>query len=194
LKLRITRNYAKKEPDQKSARRRRATTKGAKARETQNRKRQEEEFETTNHAKLREKNRKQRGRYMGEKILFKAESYRIIGACFEVYKEMGPGFLEAVYQECLAMEFTDQEIPFIEQPKLPISFKSRPLKKSYEADFLCFDAIIVEIKAVKTLTDDFRAQTINYLKATKKPLGLLVNFGHYPDLEYERFVKQPGHE
>ena len=129
---------------------------------------------------------------MGEKILFKEESYRIIGACFEVYKEKGIGFLEAVYQECLALELADQGIPFIEHPKLRLKYKSRTLKQTYEADFLCFDQIIVEIKATKNLTDDYRAQTINYLKATGHPLGLLVNFGHYPQLEYERFVNQPG--
>ena len=127
----------------------------------------------------------------GETIL-KGESYRIIGACFEVYKEMGSGFLEAVYQECLALEFAEQGIPFVEHPNLLLTFKRRTLNKTYEADFLCFDQIIVEIKATKNLTDDYRAQTINYLKATGHPLGLLVNFGHYPQLEYERFVNQPG--
>ena len=131
---------------------------------------------------------------MDEKIILKEESYRIIGACFEVCKEMGSGFLEAVYQECLALEFAEQGIPFVEQPSLKLVFKRRPLKKTYDADFLCFGQIIVEIKATKNVTDDFRAQTINYLKATGHPLALLVNFGHYPQLEYERFVKQPGYD
>jgi len=124
------------------------------------------------------------------KLLFKDESYKIIGACFEVYKEKGNGFLEAVYQECLALEFTEQSIPFTEKPRLRLDYKGRELQQTYEPDFLCFDKIIVEIKAVKQLADEHRAQAINYLKATGKQLGLLVNFGHYPKLEHERFVNQ----
>ena len=123
-------------------------------------------------------------------ILFKEESYRIIGACFEVYKEKGNGFLEAVYQECLAMEFAGQGIPFAEHPKLRLSYKGQPLSQTYEPDFLCFERIIVELKAVKTLVDEHWAQVINYLKATEKELGLLVNFGHYPKIEHERFINQ----
>ena len=122
-------------------------------------------------------------------LLFKEESYKIIGACFEVYKTMGCGFLEAVYQECVSMEFTSQGIPFIAQPSLQLSFKGHPLKQTYEPDFLCFNEIILELKATKNLIDDFRAQTVNYLKTTKKQLALLVNFGHYPNLEYERFCQ-----
>ncbi|HOW96908.1 MAG TPA: GxxExxY protein [Kiritimatiellia bacterium] len=124
-------------------------------------------------------------------ILFKDESYRIIGACFEVYKEKGNGFLEAVFQECLALELADQEIPFVEQPRLGLEYKGRKLKQVYEPDFACFDDIIVEIKAVKQLTDEHRAQAINYLKSTGKQLALLVNFGHFPKIEHERFVHQP---
>ena len=127
---------------------------------------------------------------MSTEILFKEESYRIIGACFEVYKEKGNGFLEAVYQECLAMEFAGQDIPFVEHPVLRLEYKGRELQQSYVPDFLCFDQIIVEIKAVKALADEHRAQVINYLKATDKQLGLLVNFGHYPKIEHERFVHQ----
>ena len=124
------------------------------------------------------------------RLLFREESYKIVGSCFEVYKEKGNGFLEAVYQECLAMEFKEQAIPFIEKPRLKLDYKGRELKQTYEPDFLCFDEIIVELKAVKQLADEHRAQTINYLKATGKQLGLLVNFGCYPKLEYERFVNQ----
>ncbi len=113
-----------------------------------------------------------------------------MGACFEVYKEKGNGFLEAVYQECLAIEFGEQQIPFEEKPKLRLEYKGRLLKQEYVPDFLCFGEIIVEIKAVKTLADEHRAQVINYLKSTGKQLGLLVNFGHYPKIEYERFVNQ----
>jgi GxxExxY protein len=128
---------------------------------------------------------------MEPNILYKEESYKIIGACFEVYKAMGCGFLEAVCQECLAMEFNAQGIQFIEQPSLKLAFKGKALKQTYEPDFLCFNEIIVELKATKNLIDDFRAQTINYLKTTKKQLALLVNFGHYPNVEYERFVNDP---
>jgi len=124
------------------------------------------------------------------RIVFKEESYRIIGACFEVYKEKGNGFLESVYQKCLAIELGEQQIPFEEKPRLRLQYKGRLLKQEYEPDFLCFGEIIVEIKAVKTLADEHRAQVINYLKSTDKQLGLLVNFGHYPKIEHERFVNQ----
>lgn len=128
---------------------------------------------------------------MKSDLIFKEQSYAIMGACFEVYKTMGPGFLESVYQECLAIEFAARGIPFVEKPRLKLMFKETPLQQTYEPDFLCYGEIILEIKAVKKLIDDFRAQTINYLKATKKHLALLVNFGHYPQLEYERFVHDP---
>ncbi|MGD9781643.1 MAG: GxxExxY protein [Kiritimatiellia bacterium] len=125
---------------------------------------------------------------MDPKILFKEESFKIVGACFEVYKEKGFGFLEAVYQECLAIEFKIQGIPFVEQPGLQLDYKGQPLSHAYVPDFLCFGEIIVEIKAVKQLADEHRAQAINYLKATGKRLALLANFGHYPALEYERLL------
>ena len=128
---------------------------------------------------------------MGTEILFRKESYQIVGACFEVYKEKGNGFLEAVYQECLAIEFTEQGIPFVEKPRPGLRYKGRQLEQTYEPDFICFDNIIVEIKAVKQLTDEHRAQAIDYLKATGKQLVLLVNFCHHPKLEHERFVNQP---
>ena len=126
-----------------------------------------------------------------ERIVFKEESYRIIGACFEVYKDKGSGFLEAVYQECLSLELDRQQIAFQEKPRLGLTYKGQPLQQEYEPDFLCFDKIILEIKAVKHLTDEHRAQVINYLKATGKQLGLLVNFGYHPKIEFERFVNQP---
>jgi GxxExxY protein len=128
---------------------------------------------------------------MNTDIVFKEESFKIIGACFEVYNNMGHGFLETVYQECLAIEFSDLGLPFVEQPHLKLKYKTKPLKQTYLPDFLCFDEIIVEIKAAKSLTDEHRAQVINYLKATGKKLALLVNFGHYPKLEYERFLAPP---
>jgi GxxExxY protein len=123
-------------------------------------------------------------------LIFKEESYQLMGAAFEVYKEKGNGYLEAVYQECLAMEFEDNKIPFKEKPPLTLYYKTRQLKQKYEPDYLCFDEIIVEIKAVKTLTDQHRKQIINYLKSTGKELGILINFGHHPKVQYERFVNQ----
>lgn len=123
-------------------------------------------------------------------IVLKEESYRIIGACFEVYREKGSGFLESVYQECLALEFEKQGIPYEEKPRLRLEYKGQPLKQEYQPDFLCFGEIIVEIKAAKALADEHRAQVINYLKSTGKQLGLLVNFGHHPKIEHERFVNQ----
>jgi GxxExxY protein len=111
-----------------------------------------------------------------------------MGACFEVYKEKGSGFVEPVYQECLSIELEMQQIPFVEQKQLALSYKGRSLKQSFKPDFVCFDKIIIEIKAVSKLTDEHRAQVHNYLKATGHKLGLLVNFGHYPQVEWERIV------
>lgn len=122
-------------------------------------------------------------------VIFKEECYRIMGACFEVYKDKGCGFLEAVYQECLEIEFELQNIPFQAQVELVLNFKGRRLKKGYTPDFVCFDKIVLEIKAVSKLIDEFRAQLHNYINATGFRLGLLVNFGHYPKLEWERIVK-----
>jgi len=121
-------------------------------------------------------------------LVYEKESYAIRGACFEVYKEKGNGFLEAVYQECLGLEFGFQGIDFKEKPALKLDYKGHPLEQSYEPDFLCFENIIVEIKAAKALCNEHRAQLHNYLKATDLKLGLLVNFGHHPKLEIERIV------
>lgn len=121
-------------------------------------------------------------------IIYREESYRIMGACFEVYKEKGCGFLEAVFHECLEMEFGDQGIPFASQQALALSYKGRQLKQTYVPDFVCFGKIILEIKAVSALTDEHRAQVHNYLRATGHRLGLLVNFGHFPKVEYERIA------
>jgi GxxExxY protein len=119
-------------------------------------------------------------------IIYKKESYAIIGACFEVYS---CGFLEPVYQECLGIEFECQRIPLIAKPSLTLNYGGRILKQTYEPDYVCFEKIIVELKAVSALTDEHRAQLLNYLHATGFELGLLVNFGHYPKLEYERIAK-----
>jgi GxxExxY protein len=122
-------------------------------------------------------------------IICKTESYAIVGACFEVYNEKGCGFLEPVYQECLGIEFEYRRIPAIPKPSLTLSYRGRVLSQTYEPDYVCFGKIIVELKAVSALTDEHRAQLLNYLHATGFELGLLVNFGHYPKLEYERIAK-----
>jgi len=121
-------------------------------------------------------------------IVYKEESYVITGACFEVYKEMGCGFLEAVYQECLALELGLQKISYQEQVDLPLKYKGHHLSQRYVPDFVCFEKIVVEIKAVNGLNDVHRAQVHNYLKVTGYKLGLLANFGHHPKLEWERIV------
>jgi GxxExxY protein len=122
-------------------------------------------------------------------LIFKEEAYAIFGACFEVYNEMGCGFLEAVYQECLEMELQSRGLVFRPRADLTVNYKGQPLKQVYVPDFVCLDKIILEIKAVSDLADEHRAQVHNYLKATGYRLGLLVNFGHHPKLEYERIVR-----
>jgi GxxExxY protein len=121
-------------------------------------------------------------------LINEKETYAILGACFEVYKEKGCGFLEAVYQECLEMEFELRTLPARALVALPLAYKGRRLKKTYEADFICFEQILVELKSVSKLTDEHRAQVQNYLHATGLKVALLVNFGHYPKVEHERYV------
>ncbi|MGA0601849.1 GxxExxY protein [Caulobacter sp. KR2-114] len=111
-----------------------------------------------------------------ERVLFREEVFRIQGAVFEVNRVMGGGFLEAVYQECLAIEFAARAIPFKAKPGLAIVYKGVTLAQAYVPDFLCFDGIIVELKVARDLAPEHRAQVINYLKATGLRLGLLVNF------------------
>ncbi len=122
-------------------------------------------------------------------LKYEEESFKIRGAVFEVYREMGCGFLEAVYQECLEREFRKQEIPSSVQPELVPQYKGEPLVQTYRPDFVCYAKIIVELKAVKELTNEHRAQTHNYLRASGLELGFLVNFGHYPKVEIERIVR-----
>ena len=122
-------------------------------------------------------------------LTYEQESYAILGACFEVYKEKGCGFVEPVYQECLEIELRLRDIPFVPEHELEISYKGVPLKQRYKPDFICYGKIILEIKAVSALADEHRAKLHNYLKATGYKLGLLVNFGHYPKLEHERVVR-----
>ncbi len=122
-------------------------------------------------------------------FLFEDESYKIRGAIFSVYKEMGAGFLESVYQECLAREFRLQGIPFVEQQTISLFYKGEQLIQTYKPDFVCYGQIIIEIKAVKDLCNEHRAQIQNYLKATGIRLGFLVNFGHFPKAEIERIIR-----
>ncbi len=110
-------------------------------------------------------------------LLYKEESFQIIGAAMEVHKQLGSGFLEAVYQEALAIEFENRKIPFVKEQKLEINYKGELLSKYYIADFVCYDEIIVEVKALTELSGTEEAQVINYLKATGFKLGLLINFG-----------------
>ena len=125
---------------------------------------------------------------MNAGIVYKEESYQIVGACFEVYREKGCGFLEAVYQECLEIELRLQGVPFVPQKPLVLEYKGSPLRSTYEPDFICHDKIVLELKAVSELNDEHRAQVQNYLRATGMKLGLLVNFGHYPKVQIERIV------
>ncbi|MFN4081450.1 MAG: GxxExxY protein [Saprospiraceae bacterium] len=125
---------------------------------------------------------------MSEKIIYKDESYAIQGAIFEVYREMGCGFLEAVYQECLEREMRARNIPFVAQAELNLTYKGEPLLQKYKPDIICYDKIIIELKAVKQIAPEHEAQVINYLKATNMKLGLLVNFGAYPKADIRRFA------
>jgi GxxExxY protein len=129
---------------------------------------------------------------MSADILYKEESYKLVGACFEVYREKGCGFLEAVYQECVEIELRAQEIPFVPQKPLQLEYKGNPLRSTYTPDFVCYDKIVLELKAVTELTDEHRAQVQNYLRATGLKLGLLMNFGHFPKAQVERIVCERG--
>lgn len=117
------------------------------------------------------------------------ETHALLGACFEVYRDKGCGFLEAVFHECLELELGDRKIPFEVQPRLSLHYKGRRLAQIYQPDFICFDKVILEIKAVSKLADEHRAQVHNYLKASGLRVGLLVNFGHFPLVEHERIVR-----
>jgi GxxExxY protein len=123
-----------------------------------------------------------------ERVLYADEAFAVQGAIFEVSRELGTGFLEAVYQECLALEFNTQRIPFRAKPPLGLRYKGHPLLQTYAPDFVCYERIIVELKAVREIAPEHRAQTINYLKATGLRLGLLVNFGCAPKARVERLV------
>ncbi len=125
---------------------------------------------------------------MDGKLLFEQETFSIRGAIFEVYRELGCGFLESVYQECLEKELTARDIPFVAQPQLSLAYKGVDLKQTYRPDLICYNSIIVELKALSELKGEHRAQLLNYLNATSLRVGLLVNFGSYPKAVVERLV------
>ena len=124
-------------------------------------------------------------------LIYKEESYALIGCCMEVYNVLGHGFLEAVYQEALDRELKRAGVPFHREVPLEIFYKGEPLNKNYFADFVCFDKIIIETKALPTLLPAHAAQVFNYLKATRLQLGLLVNFGCAERLQYSRHINLP---
>ena len=117
------------------------------------------------------------------------ESYDITGAAMHVYNTLGPGFLEAVYQEALAIEFKKRGIPYEQEKELKVFYDEQELKQTYRADFVCYGNIIVELKAVSELDNSHRSQVYNYLKATGYKLGIIFNFGSREELQYERVVR-----
>jgi GxxExxY protein len=121
-------------------------------------------------------------------LIFKDEVYAIAGAAMEVYHSMGVGFLEPVYHEALSVEFTRRKIPYRSEKELELYYKDTRLQKKYYADFVCFDQIIIELKVVPGITNIEVAQILNYMKITKMRLGLLINFGSQPKLEWKRYV------
>ena len=123
-----------------------------------------------------------------DNFLYKDETYAIHGAIFEVYRVLGCGFLEAVYQKALEVELAQRNIPFASQVDIDIEYKGMKLEQTYRADLVCYDKIILELKAVQNLLPEHEAQLQNYLRATKMRVGLLVNFGHYPRVEIKRIV------
>ena len=129
-----------------------------------------------------------KGQSINERIL-SDESYNIIGACMTVHRELGSGFLEAIYQEALAKELTLKDIPFIREQELQVLYKGEILNKRYIADFVCYGEIIVELKALSSLEPVHEAQLINYLKATNAKIGLLVNFGQI-SLQQKRVINK----
>jgi len=124
-----------------------------------------------------------------EKILFREESYAVQGAIFEVYRQLGYGFLEPVYQECLGIELKKGRIPFVAQKELRLVYKGEVLEQKYKPDIICYEKIILELKAVKHIADEHKAQLLNYLQATGLGLGLPINFAHYPKAQILRVVR-----
>ena len=122
-------------------------------------------------------------------LLYSEQSYAINGAAFKVYNTLGHGFLEAVYQEALEIELHRREIPFVAQQEMRVLYKGEQLKHRYIADLVCYDCVLLELKAVEKLVPAFEAQVLNYLNISQIRVGLLVNFGHFPSVEIRRLVK-----
>ncbi len=120
---------------------------------------------------------------------FQQEGYDLMAAAFEVYNDLGHGFTEDIYQDALETELTDRGIPFLAQAEIVVFNKGKPLRKKLRPDLLVFGEIIGELKAVNSLTSEHEAQLLNYLKATGKQVGYLINFGHGPKLEWKRFAR-----
>jgi GxxExxY protein len=121
-------------------------------------------------------------------LILKEEVYQIIGAAMDVYYQLGRGIVEPIYQEAFELELSRRKIPYQSQCKLIVHYKGQPLQNFYKADLVCFDQIIAELKALDRLSAIEHAQIINYLKATRKRVGLLINFGSRGKLEWKRFV------
>lgn len=121
-------------------------------------------------------------------LILKDEVYAIVGAAMEVYYKLGVGFTEPVYQGAIAIEFNGRAIPYVREPVLEVAYKGIPLNKTFRPDFVCYDQVIVELKCQYRLTGIEEAQIINYLRITNKHVGLLVNFGSRPKLEWSRYV------
>lgn len=121
-------------------------------------------------------------------LILKDEVFAIVGVAIEVHRVLGPGFLEPVYQEAMEIESLARQLPFNAQPTLQIRYKEYVLKKEYMPEFIFFDQIIVEIKALDRLSGKEESQILNYLKATGYKVGVLINFGSHPKLEWKRFV------
>jgi len=124
-----------------------------------------------------------------DELVLREEVYAVVGAAIEVHRELGAGFLEAVYQEAMERELALRGIAFEAQRELVIHYRGQPLSKIYVCDLLCFDKVLVELKAMDRLTGREEAQVINYLKAAGLPVGLLINFGAHGKLEWRRLVK-----
>ena len=122
-------------------------------------------------------------------LILKKEVYAVVGAAIDVHRELGPGFLESIYQEAMEIELSSRNIPFVAQQPIAVQYKGVTLKKQFFADLVCFEQIIVEIKALARLSGTEQAQLLNYLKGTGFPIGILINFGSHGKLEWKRLVK-----
>ena len=148
--------------------------------------------ENLRHLRLKKTKSKRFLKKMNSNAQRDPETYAIIGAAMEVHRELGNGFLERVYHDALELEFTQRGIPYRREYSIPVCYKGEALGTPYRSDFLCFDTIIVELKAIKALTDIESAQVLHYLKATKLTRALLINFAT-PRLDYKRFINSKHH-